>query len=273
MSRMTPARAAVGSLVALVLLSPAASWHGRDAAGPTTRPLVVYCAASARPVAEAVARDFEAETGRRVVFRFGASEELLSQAERVSPTAPADLFLPADDSYIRMARERGIATESVPLAVMWCVVLTAPGNPEGIAHWADLLRPDVRVAVPRTAAAVGKLARDHLAATGRWDELRPRVVDTGTVTEAANAAKLGSVAAAVVWDAVAAAYPGQPVLALPELAPVTARVDVALLAQSPDPAAARRFARYLGASDRGLVRFREAGFRTVEGAPQWEVGP
>jgi molybdate transport system substrate-binding protein len=145
------------------------------------------------------------------------------------------------------------------------VLLTAPGNPKNLSRWADLLRPDVRVAVPSPAAAVGRLARDHLAAAGLWDELRPRVVATGTVTEAANAAKLGSADAAVVWDAVAAAYCGQTVVTLPELVPVMARVEVAILTQSPAPAAARRFARYLTAPDRGLVRFREAGFRVVGG--------
>jgi len=267
MPRLTPARTAVGSLVALVLLVAAAYWR-TDAplTGPAGRPLVVYCAASARPAAEAAARDFEAETGRRVEFRFGASEDLLHKAGLLNPADPADLFLPADDGYIRAAREKGIAAESFPIAEMRCVLLTAPGNPKGVARWADLPRPGVRVAVPSPAAAVGRLARDHLAAAGLWDELRPRVVDTGTVTEAANAAKLGSADAAVVWDAVAAAYPGQAVLALPELAAVTARVDVAILTHSPDAAAARRFARYLSDPDRGLVRFREAGFRVAGAA-------
>jgi ABC-type molybdate transport system substrate-binding protein len=90
------------------------------------------------------------------------------------------------------------------------------------------------------------------------------VVETGTVTEAANAAKLGSVDAAVVWDAVAAGYPGQTVLAPPELAGVTGRVVVAVLSQSADPAAAVRFARYLADPDRGLKTFRAAGFAVVE---------
>jgi molybdenum ABC transporter molybdate-binding protein len=224
---------------------------------------VAYVAPAVRVPAEAIARDYEAETGRRVELRFGASEDILTKAGMVNPSDPADLFLPADESYIQMARERGLVAEQVPAATMRAVVLTAKGNPKGIAAWPDLLRDGVKVAVPNPAAAVGKLTRDHLAATGRWAALLPHAVDTGTVTEAANAARVGSVDAAMVWDAVAANYPGQEVLLLPELAGVTARVEVAVLSQSADPAAALRFARYATA-DRGLRHFRVAGFAVLD---------
>lgn len=263
---MTPRAtvAALASLVALALAVTGLWWRehqARPAAG--SRPLV-YCAAATRLPMEEAARDYEEETGRRVELRFGASEEILTKVGMANPADPADLFLPADDSYIRLARERGLVADQVPIATMRVVLLTAKGNPTGIATWSDLLREGVKVAVPGAAAAVGKLTRDHLAATGKWPALSPRVVDTGTVTEAANAAKLGSVDAAVVWDAVAAGYPDQPVLPLPELAGVTARVEVAVLIQSADPAAARHFASYLAAPEGGLKHFRAAGFGVIE---------
>ncbi len=262
MPRVTPAAVAVGSLAALVLLGAGLYWHGRaDAPGPDGRPLVAYVAASFRAPMEAIARDYRQRTGRRVEMRFGASEDILHQAELAGPSAPADLFLPADDSYVGQARDKGLVAETFPVAVMRAVVLTPRGNPKGVTSWADLTREGMRVAVPNPAAAVGKLTRDHLARTGRWTELRPRVVDTGTVTEAANAAKLGTADAAVVWDAVAAGYPGQPVVRLPELDGVVARVELAVLSQSPDLDAARDFARYATDPDGGLREFRKAGFR------------
>ncbi|HEX4608826.1 MAG TPA: extracellular solute-binding protein, partial [Urbifossiella sp.] len=135
-----------------------------------------------------------------------------------------------------------------------------------LAAWDDLLKPDVRVAVPNPAAAVGKLARDHLERTHRWAALRPRAVDTGTVTEAANAARTGAADAAVVWDAVAAGphYQGQQVLDLPELHGVEGRIEVAVLTQSADPAAARAFAAFLADPVAGLGHFRAAGFRVID---------
>ena len=49
------------------------------------------------------------------------------------------------------------------------------------------------------------------------------------MTQAATAAKIGSADAAIVWDAVAFNYPAQAVLVVPELAGVTARVEIAVL--------------------------------------------
>lgn len=254
--------AAAGSLVAFGLAAGGLWWreHGGEA---TDRPLVVYAAPAVRVPLEATARQFEAETGRRVELRYGPSEDVLTKVGMVNPADPADVFLPADESYVRLAHGRGLVAEQFPLATMRAVVLLAPGNPKGIAAWSGLLRDGVKVAVPNPGAAVGKVVRDHLAATGNWLALRPRAIDTGTVTEAANAAKLGSVDAAIVWDAVAAGYSGQTALVLPELAGATARVEVAVLKQSADPDAAREFVHYLTAADRGLRHFRAAGFAVI----------
>lgn len=269
MSRTTAI--AVASLVILVLLGAGLWWRERPSR-PDARPLVVYAAPAVRVPLEAVARDFEAETGRGVELRFGPSEDVLTKAGIVNPADPADVFLPADDSFVRLARERGLVGDGVSIATMRVVVLTAPGNPKGLAAWPDLLRDGVRVAVPNPGAAVGKVAREHLTAKGKWAALARRAIDTGTVTEAANAAKVGSVDAAVVWDAVAVNYKEQAVLDLPELAGATSRVEVAVLNQSADPDAAARLVRFLAAPDRGLAAFRAAGFTVVEapGRPTWE---
>lgn len=255
---------AVGSLVVLAGLVAALWWREhQNRPGPLDRPLVVYAAPTSRLPLEAIAADYERETGQRVELRFGPSEDILTKVRFPAPGEPADVFVPADDSYVRQARDLALVGESIPLARVRAVVLLKKGNPKKIAAWADLLRDGVTVAVPNPGAAVGKLAREHLTNTRRWAALEPRVVDTGTVTEAANATKVGSADAAIVWDAVAAApaYAGQSVLALPELDAVTGRVEVAVLTQTRDPAAALKFALYASATDRGLVHFRAFGFR------------
>lgn len=255
---------AIGSLVVLAGLSAALWWRERaNRPASPDRPLIVYVAPTSRLPMEAVAAGYERDTGRRVELRFGPSEDLLTKVRFPAPGEPADLFIPADDSYVRQARELGLATESLPLARVRAVVLLAKVNPKGVAAWSDLLRAGVTVAVPNPGAAVGKLAREHLVRTQRWAALEPRVVDTGTVTEAANATKIGSADAAIVWDAIAngPAYTGQTVLTLPELDGVTGRVEVAVLTQSRDPDAARAFARYATDPDTGLRHFRAAGFR------------
>jgi molybdate transport system substrate-binding protein len=100
------------------------------------------------------------------------------------------------------------------------------------------------------------------------DETARRGADTGNVTEAANATKVGSANAAIVWDAVAnaAAYQGQVVLTVPELDGVNGRIEIAVLHQSRDGEAALKFARYATGANTGLRRFREYGFRVEEDA-------
>ena len=249
--------------IALLAITAIAVLFGlKFAEKPGVRPLIVYAAPAVRVPLERIAKDYGTATGRAVELRFGPSETILTQAAMVNPSAPADLFFPADSSYVEAAGERGLIAESFPVASMSIVVLTAAGNPKGLANWNDLLNDGVKVAVPNSGAAAGKVARNHLAATGKWDALAPRAIETFTVTEAANAAKLGSVDAAIVWDAVALGYAGQTILELPEFAGVSARVDVATLKQSSDPAGAKMLAEFI-AGEQGTQRFREAGYRGV----------
>lgn len=270
--RLSPTSAvALGSAVVLVALGAVLMWRERDhRPGPDApdRPLVVYAAPTVRLPLELIAADYEKGTGQRVELRFGASEDILTKVRLANTAEPGDVFIPADDSYVRQARELGLVAETFPVARVGAVLLLAPGNTKKIGAWADLLRADVKVAVPNPGAAVGKLARSHLKATGKWAALEPRTVDTGTVTEAANAAKAGGVDAAIVWDAVAHSpgYSGQTVLTVPELDGVEGRIEVATLTQSHRPDDAARFARFVVAPDGGLPHFRAFRFDVTAGA-------
>ena len=259
----------ISSLIVLSGLFVGLWWREQPSDfGSRTRSLVVYAAPTSRLPLEAIAADYERETGQHVELRFGASEDVLTRVRLPNPAEPGDVFVPADDSYIRHAREFGLVAEVFPIARVRAVVLLAKGNPKAITAWADLLRDGVIVAMPNPGAAVGKLVRDHLSLTRNWTALKPRVTDTGTVTEAANATKIGSADAAIVWDAVAhaPAYRGQTILTLPELDAITGRIEAAVLNQSPDPAAAQKFARYLSSPQHGLPHFRAYQFR-VENRP------
>lgn len=263
--RSPPTIVAMGSIIVAALLAAGLYKHATAHEDP---PLVVLAAVSLRSTVEAAAFEYEAETGRAVKLRYGASDEMLHNV--IFPpdlAAPADVFLPADDSYIKQAHDLGLIDREFPLATMRPVVLTSRGNPKAIAQWADLTREDVTVSLADPTAAIGKLVRVRLIADGKWRTVAPRVVGSGTVVDSANATKIGSADAAIVWDVVAARYIGDPeprqvALALPELADIVARVSVATLNQSRDQAEARRFARYL-TSKRGANHFRAAGFAVI----------
>lgn len=254
-------RSVVVALLSLVILAGlivALAAHDQPVA--SVRPLVILAAPTVRGPLEAVASDYTRDTGRPVVIDCGPSEQLVTTARFPAAHRPADLLMPADDSFLVHARQFGLLDGWSPIARVRAVLLLKPDNPRGINGWADLHADGVRVAIPNESAAVGKLTREHLTKSGRWYAISPRVKDVLTVTEAANAAKVGSVDAAVVWDAVAAGpgYRGQTVLSVPELAGVNGTVAAGVLKQSPDAEVASGFLTYLTTT--GRVRFREAGF-------------
>src|SRR6185369_9784093 len=97
-------------LVAAVIDRPASS---RKEGSP--KPLVVYCAASNKSVLEAVRADYEREFGVPLQIQYGASQTLLAALE---VAGAGDLYLPADDSYLALARERKLLADEYPLAAM-----------------------------------------------------------------------------------------------------------------------------------------------------------
>jgi molybdenum ABC transporter molybdate-binding protein len=266
-----------GSLAALVALTVSLLRSGPDATQADTRggkaaePLIVYCAASNKSVIEAIRADYEARYKVPLQIQYGPSQTLLAQAE-VSNSG--DLYLPADDSYIAMARERKLVTDEFPLATMQAVVAVAKGNPKKIERLADLLRDDVRVAqASPEGAAVGKLTKETLTASGNWDALHERTaVYKTTVNEVASDVKVGAIDAGIVFDAVLHDYETLEAVAIPELTAAQAHVGVAVLKCTRQPKQALHFARYLSSRDEGLRRYREFGFQPVEG-DAWSETP
>jgi len=236
--------------------------------------LFVYCAAGMRYPMERIAEQYEREYGVAVQLQYGGSNSLLSQIE-VSQTG--DLFLAAEESYIELARQKGLIQEVMPLAVMRPVMAVRRDNPKHIAGLADLLRDDVKVALANPdATAIGQITRELLTSLGTWAALEEHVTATGvftpTVNEVANNVKLGSVDAGVVWDATAVQYDELSSITVPELQTGTANVEIAVLTSSRRPTEAIRFARYVSARDAGLQVFRQQHFQVVEG-DLWEEQP
>jgi molybdenum ABC transporter molybdate-binding protein len=249
-------------------------WGGmslRRAEDPSAQPLVIFCAASNQPVLETIRRDYEQEYGTPLHIQYGSSQTLLAGLE-VSGTG--DLYLPADDSYLALARERNLTAEVFPLARMRGVVAVEKGNPKKIDKWDDLLRSDVRVAqASPDSTAIGKLTRAKLSADGLWKALHARTtVYKSTVNEVANDVKVGAVDAGIVFDAVLANYDTVEAVPLSELEGVEAHVAAAVLKSSRQPRQALHFARYLSARDKGLIRYGELGFDPVEG-DTWSEQP
>ncbi|MDB6137821.1 MAG: putative binding protein precursor [Verrucomicrobiaceae bacterium] len=232
--------------------------NGNSASGPPAATLIVYCAASLKAPVEALAKEYENKYHTTVQLQFGASQSLLVGIE-ISRTG--DLYLPADDSYFTAASAKKLVSATVPIASQNGTLMVAAGNPKGIKIFADLLRPEVRLALANPdAAAIGKLVRGAVS-KDMWDTVAKKaVVITATVTEAANAVKAGAADAAFIFDSMHQQYPAFDLVNLPEISGVHAQVGVGMLTCSHQGDEAIKFARFLSGKDTGLPVFRANGF-------------
>lgn len=258
--------AAIVALVVLCLLLPGSPLFARNDNGDQ---LTLYAAASTRLVMDQLVDSFREECGVRVQTQYGGSNTLLSQLE---VARQGDLYLAADAAYVKLAQGKGLVDEVIPLARMTPVVAVAKGNPLGIKSFDDLLEHRISLANP-DQAAIGRVTREVLGAAGKWNALDQQIRAHGvykpTVNDTAMDASLGSVDAAIVWDSVARQYDNLEIVRLDELSAGEGLIAVGVLKFSKDPAAARRFARYLAATDRGLAVFEREGYAADEGE-RWE---
>ena len=239
--------------------------------GGKVEPLTIYCAAGIRVPVETIARAYEQAYAVPVRVQLGASQSLLASLEVAKQ---GDLYLPADDSYLRLARQKGLIAETIPLARMTAVLAVRRGNPKNIRSLEDLLGKDIKLAQANPdAAAIGKLTRAALQQTGQWEAVQKRtLVFKPTVSDVAGDIKLGAVDAGFVWDAVVGQMPELEAVRLPALERAIAHISVAILRGSRQPTAALRFARYLGAAEQGLKEFARQHFEPVEGE-DWAATP
>lgn len=234
-------------------------------------PLIVFCAASNRPVLEAIKRDYEAECGGKLQIEYGPSQTLLATHE---VTQTGDLFLPADESFIQQAQAKKLVQEILPLARMQAVLAVAKGNPKKIESLDDLLKEDVKlVQANPEAAAIGVMTKAELSKLGKWEPLAAKSAYKTTVNEVANDLKVGAADVGIVFDAVLHPLPHLEALRVAELNPIVAHVSLSVLRSSKQPQRALHFARYMQAANRGLKRYREFGFEPVEVADEWTEKP
>ncbi|MCP5540708.1 MAG: extracellular solute-binding protein [Akkermansiaceae bacterium] len=230
-----------------------------DGAPGTT--LLMLCAAGMRVPVEKIAAQYEAEYGVEVQLQFGGSGTLLGNLE----VAPCDLYLAADDSYTKTARAKGLIAETIPVARMRGGFGVPKGNPKKLSALADVTRPDLRIGIGNPdAASVGKFTKKILEEHGLWAGFTP-ASQFPTVNEIANAVKVGSLDAAILWDAIAAQYPEIDFVRLPEFDAAVQDITIGVAARSKQPTAALKFARYLTARDKGQPVFAANGYETGEG--------
>jgi molybdate transport system substrate-binding protein len=257
------------ALIGAFLLLSQGVWAAQAESGATAKKtLMVYCAAGLKNSVEAIAQAYEKETGTVVELQYGGSGLMLSNLQ---VSKQGDIFIAADESYIKQAKEKGLVAKSLVLAKQSPVLAVKAGNPKKITSIDDLLKPGIKYALANPeAASIGKLCQKVFTAKGNWDVLAQHVtVMKPTVSDVANDLAIGTVDAAFVWDATVNQVPGLESVALPEFTGISENVTAGILNSSKDPTLALHFARYLAAPDKGGVEFKKRGYTLAENDP-WQ---
>ena len=204
-----------------------------------------------------IAGDFEAaHPGVEVALNFGASSALATQ---ILGGVPADVYASADElSMAELTDESLIVGQPEIFATNELVIVTKPGNPQGIERLADLADAGV-VALCGEHVPCGRYAAEALARSGV-------VIEESAVTRAENvgatltAVAEGDAVAAVVYvtDATSAGDAVE-VVAIPSERNVVAAYPIAVLRSSHNTEVAEAFMAHV-LSDEGQAVLAEHGF-------------
>ncbi len=180
-------------LAALAASAPACRSAERP---PEAAPVRVAAAADLTGAFEEIGRQFEAETGERVVLSFAASGQL---AQQIKEGAPFDVFAAANVAFVDAAIAAGACDGSTKgVYARGRLALWSRGERlRGLADLADPRFAHVALANPEHAP-YGMAARAALRAAGLWDAVEGRLVYGENVRQALQFAETGNADAALV---------------------------------------------------------------------------
>jgi molybdate transport system substrate-binding protein len=244
---------AAATLIALSMTGPAAAEE-----------VVVFAAASLKNALDAVAADFQADTGHRVTVSYAGSNAL---AKQILEGAPADVFLSAAVNWMDEV-EKGGQVQARRDLLGNRLVLIASGKdapPVAITPGFDLagMLGDGKLAMAMVdAVPAGQYGKASLEALGVWDTVEGSVVQSENIRAALALVAAGEAPFGIVYATDAAAADNVTVVGtFPEDSHGPIIYPAALLRGATD-AADRAFYDALS-SDEAAARFKDYGFLTV----------
>jgi molybdate transport system substrate-binding protein len=248
---------------ALILLAGVATF-GLGIARASGAELTVFAAASLTDALREIGHHYERQHADRILFNLGASSLL---ARQIREGAPADLFFSADQAKMDALEQAGLIlkeTRTNLLSNSLVIVVPADRGLE-IHSPADLTNAAIRriaLADPQAVPA-GVYAKTYLQQHELWTAVQARVVPTDNVRAALAAVESGNVDAGIVFKTDAAI--SKRVKVACEIAPRDGpdiRYPVAVIRESKQVEAARRFVRYLSSPAAAKV-FEKHGFMVL----------
>ncbi len=191
------------ALIALTL-STALALPGMTSAATIT----VFAASSLKTALDAVAGNWEKQTGNTVTISYESSAKL---AKQIQDGAPADLFISASKQWIdTLSDAKLIKADSRKNILGNTLILVAPAKTAkvAIAKGFDLasLIGDGKLAMGLVdSVPAGQYGKEALTNLGIWDAVQPKVAQADNVRAALKLVELGEAAYGIVYasDAIA----------------------------------------------------------------------
>ncbi len=245
---MKPALTALGALSVVALLAGCSAAEDDSASTPSgpgspapaaiTGEVTVFAAASLKSTFTELGARFENDhPGTKVTFNFAGSSDLVAQ---LAQGAPADVLASADTTTMTRALDDGlVAGVPADFATNTLTIVTPPGNPAGIASFADLADSAVQVVVCAPQVPCGAATEKVENATGVT--LTPVSEESG-VTDVLGKITSGQADAGLVYVTDAASA-GDRVTAIPfpESSDAVNTYPIATLTEATNPSAAQTF--------------------------------
>jgi molybdate transport system substrate-binding protein len=249
--------AAIGAASVLLLSGCAGSSGGTSGgAAPQAQTLTVLAAASLTETFNALGKQFQTDHGGVTVkFNYAGSSDL---AQQIVNGAPADVFASASDATMKTVTDANLtAAKPVTFAKNVLQIATPPGNPKGIATFADLAKPGMKVVVCAPQVPCGAAAQKVEKATNTT--LRP-VSEEADVKSVLSKVQTGDADAGLVYvtDVNSAGNKVQGVN-FPEASQASTNYPIAVLKNAPAADLANQFVT-LVTGEQGQKALEQAGF-------------
>ena len=230
--------------------------------------VTVFAAASLKNALDAVASDWEAQTGNTVTIAYAGSSQL---AKQIIAGAPAALFLSASPEWADAVEKEGLVAadgrKNLLANRLVLIAHQAAGTIiEPLADFGDL---GTRLAGGKLAMAfvdsvpAGQYGKAALVSLGLWDALSSSVVQSDNVRSALALVSLGEAPFGIVYETDAAAAPGVAIVARFPEGSYPPIVYPAVLLKDAEKPAPRAFFDALSGEPAAAI-FREHGFETVK---------
>lgn len=216
--------------------------------------LRVLCAAGLRVPVEEIAKNYERDYNIKIELTYGGSGELLSQLDR------ADVYIPADSTYVAFAKEMGKVSEDYHIGILHPCVMVLDEKWDQLTI-EEAVAKEMKIAIADVSSAIGKVTQEVFEERGIERQIKEGSYSSHpTVIQVANQVMTGAADMGIVWKSLEQQFPNAIFYELDIFEQHSVDFSASTLIRSEMNKEASRFAHYLTKETKGFVIFSKNGF-------------